>query len=43
MYKVMYRLPLNQIREIVISEEELKAWLSRAYLRERIISYEKIM
>lgn len=42
MYKVMYQLPFNQVREIVLSEEELNKWLSWAFLRERIISYEKI-
>jgi hypothetical protein len=42
MYKVVYQLPKGQIREIVLSEVELKAWMNRAFLRARIISYERI-
>jgi hypothetical protein len=42
MYKVIYQLPLKFIREIILSEQELKTWLSQACLRDRIISYERI-
>ncbi len=42
MYKVVYQLPFNCVREIVLDEKELNAWLGWAFLRERIISYEKI-
>jgi len=42
MFRVVYQLPFNSIREIYLSEEELKAWLSWRWLRERIISYERV-
>ena len=42
MYKVRYQLPVNCVREIVLTEQELKAWLGQAFLRDRIISYEKM-
>lgn len=42
MFKVVYQLPFNSIREIFLSEEELDAWLRWRWLRERILSYEKI-
>ena len=42
MYKVIYQLPFNQVREIVLSEDELNKWLGWTFLRERIIRYEKI-
>jgi len=42
MYKVIYQLPFNHIREIYMSSDELHAWLRWAWLRERIISYEKV-
>lgn len=42
MYKVVYQLPFNQVREIYLTGPELKAWLAWHWLRERIISYEKV-
>jgi len=42
MYKVVYQLPINSIREIILTEEELRIWLRWAWLRERIVRYEKI-
>jgi len=42
MFKVIYRLPINVIREILLSEEDLFAWLGKSWLRERIVSYEII-
>lgn len=41
-YKVIYELPFKQIREIYMSFEELHAWLKWRWLRNRIISYEKV-
>jgi len=42
MYKVYYQLPFNHIREIYMPSDELTAWLRWPWLRERIISYQKI-
>jgi hypothetical protein len=42
MYKVVYQLPIGQIREIVLSEAEFKIWMGRTFLRVRIVSYEKV-
>ena len=42
MYKVVYQLPFNSIREIYLTEEELSSWLRWRWLRERIISFEKV-
>ncbi|MBU0630032.1 MAG: hypothetical protein KKC80_03835 [Candidatus Margulisbacteria bacterium] len=39
MYKVVYQLPVNQVREITMSARELKTWLRWSWLRERIIKY----
>ncbi len=39
MYKVVYQLPVNQVREIKMSGKELKIWLRWSWLRERIIKY----
>jgi hypothetical protein len=36
------REEINVIREIILTEEELRAWLRLAWLRERIVRYEKI-
>lgn len=41
LYKVSYMLPITRKREIVLTYEELNAWLRQAWLRDRIISYEK--
>lgn len=43
MYRVIYQLPINCVRTIFMAKEELQAWLRWAWLRERIISYEKIL
>jgi hypothetical protein len=43
MYRVVYQLPYNSIREIYMQPEELKAWLKWNWLKERIISYEKVL
>ena len=43
MYKVIYRLPFNILRETLLCEEELRAWLGKSWLRKRIISYEKVI
>ena len=42
MYKVVYQLPFNSIREIFLSKEELDSWLRWRWLRERIMSYERV-
>ena len=42
MYKVVYQLPFNHVREIFMTEKELNAWLAWSWLRERIIHYEKV-
>ncbi len=42
MYKVIYQLPFNHIREIYMTSKELHAWLRWVWLKERIISYEKV-
>jgi len=42
MYKVIYQLPFNHVREIILTETELNAWLGWAWLRDRIIRYEKV-
>jgi hypothetical protein len=42
MYRVVYQLPFNAIREIYMSSRELQAWLRWNWLKERIISYEKV-
>jgi hypothetical protein len=42
MFKVIYQLPFNSIREIYMNTEELQAWLRWSWLRERIISYERV-
>ena len=42
MYRVVYQLPYNCIREVFMRPEELKGWLKWNWLKERIISYEKV-
>ncbi len=42
MFKVICRFPINSITEVYLSEQELNVWLTRAFLRARIISYERI-
>ena len=42
MYKVIYQMAGISIREVSMTWEELKGWLSHRWLRERIVSYEKI-
>jgi len=42
MYKVVYQLPVNQVREIRMSAKELQTWLRWAWLRERIVKYSPI-
>ena len=42
MYRVVYQLPRNSIREVYMKSDELKAWLRWNWLRERIITYEKV-
>lgn len=42
MYRVVYHLPANQLREIYMKSEELQAWLKWNWLKERIIHYEKV-
>ena len=42
MFKVVYQLPFNSVREIFLSKEELDAWLRWRWLRERILSYERV-
>ena len=42
MYKVIYQLPFNYTREIYLSSVELAAWLRWPWLRQRIVSYEKV-
>ena len=43
LFKVNYLLPVSRKREIVLSAEELDAWLRQSWLRDRIISFEKIV
>jgi len=43
MYRVVYQLPFNCIREIYMRSDELQAWLRWNWLKERIISYERIL
>ena len=43
MYKVVYYLPRHFLREIFMSHEELQSWLKWNWLKERIISYEKVL
>lgn len=42
MYKVKILFPQNILREILMELQELRSWLSCRYLRERIVSYEKV-
>jgi len=42
MYRVVYQLPFNSVREIYMNSDELSAWLRWNWLKERIISYERI-
>ena len=42
MYRVVYLLPYNSLREIYMSTAELHSWLKWHWLRERIVSYEKV-
>jgi len=42
MYRVVYQLPFNSVREIYMNSQELSAWLRWNWLKERIISYERI-
>lgn len=42
MYRVVYQLPFKCIREIYMKSEELKTWLRWSWLKERIITYEKV-
>jgi len=42
MYRVVYQLPFNCIREIYMSSDELKGWLRWNWLKERIITYERV-
>lgn len=42
MYRVVYCLPYNCVREIFMRSDELQAWLRWNWLKERIISYEKV-
>jgi len=43
MYRVVYQLPRNHIREIYMKHEELQGWLKWNWLKERIITYEKVL
>jgi hypothetical protein len=43
MYRVVYQLPFNSIREIYMPTDELQSWLRWHWLRERIISYEEVV
>ena len=43
MYRVVYQLPFNSIREIYMQSHELQAWLRWNWLKERIITYEKVL
>ncbi|HTY13721.1 MAG TPA: hypothetical protein VMD02_06000 [Candidatus Omnitrophota bacterium] len=42
MYRVIYQLPFNHVREIYMTTDELQAWLRWVWLKERIISYVKV-
>ena len=42
MYKVIYMMAGVSIREVYMTWEELKGWLSHRWLKERIIGYEKV-
>jgi hypothetical protein len=42
MYRVVYQLPYNSLREIYMDQDELNSWLKWNWLKERIISYEKV-
>jgi hypothetical protein len=42
MYRVVYQLPFNSIREIYMPSDELQTWLRWHWLRERIVSYEEV-
>jgi len=42
MYKVKILFPQNHLREIIMERRELSSWLACRYLRERIVSYEKV-
>lgn len=42
MYRVKYFLPQNHMREIIMDFNELESWLNQRWLRERIVSIEKI-
>lgn len=43
MYRVFYQLPRNCVREVYMKTDELQAWLRWNWLKERIISYEKVL
>ena len=43
MYRVVYRLPYNSVREIYMNSQELNVWLRWSWLKIRIINYEKIL
>ena len=42
MYKVVYQLPFNCIRRVYMKSDELQSWLRWHWLKQRIISYEKV-
>ncbi|MFH1362166.1 MAG: hypothetical protein ABIH69_05895 [bacterium] len=39
---MIYQLPFTCVREIYMMSDELAAWLRWSWLKERIISYEKV-
>lgn len=43
MYRVVYRLPYNSVREIYMNANELHVWLRWNWLKSRIINYEKVL
>jgi len=42
MYKVIYQLAGVSIREVFMTWEELKGWLAHKWLKDKIVSYEKV-
>lgn len=42
MYKVIYQLPFNDIKESFIEEDELNGWLNWPWAKERIIYCEEV-
>ncbi len=43
MYKVIFRIPAQSMRTLIMSENEFRAWIKHRFLRGRIVSWEKML